>query len=207
MKTWNLLAAIALSMVTVATLSACGKKKNGSTASTPASTCTMNAYGAWVDTYGRSCNPSATANTCTNVRYDATTGRYISLTTGQVVNCGVGNGGYGYYDGYNSIPYQGQYGNTTISGCAGWSQIYGAQYIPVDIGDGQLVCMNTAYLNQRYGSQVNWNQYYYSHQPIYSCGGYDCNGGYYGGNYYSCNTNVAIGFNFGYGGVGANLCF
>jgi hypothetical protein len=164
----------------------------------------MNWDGTMRDQYGRACSNYATGtNTCVNARLDITTGRYVDITTGMPVNCNSTG-----FDGYNTMPYYGQYGGTQINGCQGWSQVYGAQYIPVDFGNGQLVCMNTAYLGQQ-NPGYNFNQYYYTQQPLYTCQGYDCSGygGYYNGYQYSgCQSQ----FNFGYAssgfGVGLGIC-
>jgi hypothetical protein len=211
MKLFKQTISIALAGMVILSLGACGKKKNGSTnASTPASTCTTNAAGQLVDQYGRLCNNynSVLNNSCLNARYNYQTGQYQDITTGAVVQCT----GTGLYDGYNSIPYQGMYGNQMINGCSGWTQFfmqyYGTyvQYMPVDLGYGQRVCMNVAYL-QTQNPGWNWNQYYTNYvnygYPMYICSGYDCGGSYYGNYQYSCNS----GFNFGafFGGFGFNV--
>jgi hypothetical protein len=221
MKPINLLAAVAVAIVTVATLGACGKKNTESTpASTPASTCQRYPDGTSRDQYGRTCSNlpgyGGYGNGCVGTRYDATTGRYISLTTGQVVQCNP----QGYFDGYNSLPINGMYGNQQINSCDGWTpwvmqryQQY-AQYVPVDIGNGQLVCLNANYLSQQMPQQ-NWNQYAQMQQPIYMCTGCDCtmSCGYGGGygypagyGYSSCNQSFNVGFSYGGFGASAGWC-
>jgi hypothetical protein len=155
-----------------------------------------------VDQYGRNCSYYGnTTNTCVNARLDPTTGRYYDIATGQPVNCNSAG-----FDNYNSVPYYGQQNGYQFQGCDGWTQIYGAYYVPVDMGNGQLVCMNTAYL-QNNNPGYNFQQYYYTQQPVYSCYSYDCygGGGYYNGYQYggcqqSFNFGVAtqgFGMNFG----------
>lgn len=212
MSLLNTLTKIVLAATFVVGLSACGRNRNGNAnASTPASQCTRGFDGQLRDQYGRLCsNYGMTNGSCVNTRYDATTGRYLDLTTGMPVNCTS----TGYFDGINSMPYYGQYGTQMINGCQGWSQIYGAQYIPLDIGNGQLVCMNVAYLYQ-YNPGYNWNQYYNNYMnygyPMYACYSYECGGGYYGGYNYNCSMNLNLGFFTGGlgGGFGTNfgMCF
>ncbi len=207
MQLFKSLTKIAFAATLVVGLGACGKKKNGSTASTPASTCTRSWDGQLRDQYGRLCSNYTTGTgSCLNTRYDPATGQYRDLTTNAVVNCNS----TGYFDGYNSIPYYGQYGNTMINGCSQWSQIYGAQYIPVDLGNGQLVCMNVQYLSS-YNPGYNWNQYYqnymYTGYPMYTCSGYDCGGSSYGGYQYSCSTSLNLGFFTGGLGGNVGMCF
>lgn len=218
MKTMNTLASFAALAVIAVSLAACQKSSNSSdtSATTPvaASTCTRWSDGSMRDQYGRTCgNYAYNQNSCVNARYNPQTGQYVDATTGYPVNCQSS----GYFDGYNSVPYQGYYGGQQFSGCQGWTQAvyqrYGqyAQYVPVDLGNGQLICMNTAYLQQQV-PQYNWAQYAYSQQPIYTCMSYDCygygGGGYgYGQGYgYSCQANINLGFNFGYGGANFGIC-
>lgn len=199
MKLMNALAIAGLAVV-AATLVACGKTKNDSNnASTPAAlSCTRAWDGTMRDQYGRSCGGVGyTGNNCGNARY--VNGQYYDPYTNQPISCG------GFYDGYNSIPYQGQYGGQYVQGCSGWTQIYGAYYVPVDLGNGQLICMNTQYLYNQM-PQYNWNQAYYYQQPIYTCQGYGCQGGggYYG---YGCQSSFNVGFDFGYGNANFGMCF
>jgi hypothetical protein len=204
MKLLNTFASIAVGTYVVLMLGACGKTSNGSgdaPAATPASTCTRSWDGTLRDQYGRTCNNYAnSAGSCTNARYNPQTGQYVDINTGYPVQCNP----QGYFDGYNSVPYNGSYQGQTFQGCQGWSQIYGAQYIPVDIGNGQLVCMNYAYLGQAYPQVYQYPPTYYYSQPVYTCSGYDCGGGsYYGGG--GCQSSVNVGFS--YGGVSAGIGF
>ncbi|MBX3021734.1 MAG: hypothetical protein KF799_08675 [Bdellovibrionales bacterium] len=201
MKLMNALAIAGMAVI-AAGLVACGKTKNDSNASTPASTCVRSYDGTLRDQYGRSCNQYGyNSGSCVNARYY--NGQYYDLYTNQPISCQS----QGYFDGYNSVPYYGQnqYG-TQFAGCQGWSQVYyGTQYVPVDLGNGQLICMNTAYLYQQ-APQYNWNNAYYYQQPVYTCQSYDCYGGSYGGYNYSCTTQLNLGFNFGYGSAGIGMC-
>lgn len=200
MKT-NTMATYLLATVLVVGLSACGKKKNGSVATTPASTCTMSYDGQLRDQYGRLCNGTGTnVNTCPNAQWNGY--QWVDISTGQPVNCGYG-GGYQY-----GTPYQGYYGNQYVSGCDQWSYYFGVPYVPVDFGYGQIMCVSVQYL---YGMNPGYQQQlynaYYTQQPMYTCWGGNCGGGYYGGYNYSCSS----AFQFGYIGSGwgfnAGLCF
>lgn len=210
MQLFKQIISIALAGFLMIGLGACGKKKNGSSnASTPASTCTAGVDGQLRDQYGRLCNNYNNVlggNNCLNTRYDAYTGRYLDLTTGQPVACNPN----GYFQPGYSMPYYGMAGGQMIDGCSGWNQVYGAQYIPIDIGYGQRICMNVAYLQQNNPS-YNWNQYYnnyanYGYQ-MYACYSYDCMGGYYGGYQYSCSTSLNLGFFTGGFGGNIGMCF
>lgn len=203
MKTKRALAAIFTVAAITAGMVACGKTKNNTeNASTPpASQCTRRWDGVMVDQYGRQCANYPT-NNCANAVYNPQTGQYTDRTTGAPLQC-QGS----YYDGYNSIPYYGQYQGQQIYGCQGWSQIYGAYYVPVDLGNGQMICMNTAYLQQQNPYyQYNWYNAYYYQTPIYTCQSYDCYGGYYYGRQYGCSTNFNIGFDWGYGYGNFGMC-
>jgi hypothetical protein len=210
MRLFKILAALAISVATSITLTGCPQTSNGSndaTAATPASYCTTNAAGQSVDQYGRVCSnyASGTGN-CVGATYNPATGTYINTATGQVVSCNPS----GYFDGYNSVPYSGLYQGNTFTGCQGWSQVYpGVQYVPVDIGNGQMVCMNYAYLGSAYPNLYQQPASYYYSQPIYTCGGADCYGygyGNAGGAYYGCSTSVAIGFSYGDVSAGGGFC-
>jgi len=220
MRTMNTLSTLAALAVIAVSLVACQKSSNSSdtSATTPvaASTCTRWSDGSMRDQYGRNCGNYATnANSCVGAAYNQATGQYYNTTTGQPMSCQSS----GYFDGYNSVPYQGYYGNQQFQGCQGWTQVvyqrYGqyAQYVPVDLGNGQLICMNAAYLQQQV-PQYNWAQYAQYQQPVYTCLGADCygyggGGGYGYGGYYGqqgCGVAVNFGFNFGYGSAGVGLC-
>lgn len=183
MKSTNTLAIAGMVLMT-AFLVACGKTKNDSNASTPTSTCTRSWDGSMRDQQGRACGASATYNQCANAYYNGQ--YYIDRTTGQQVNCNYQNG----------VPQQG-YGQ----GCQGWSQVYpGEYYVPVDLGGGQLICMNTRYLYQSQPNYFDWNNYYaYYQQPM------QYYNPYYGG---GCGgSSIYVNYDFGNGNIGGNLCF
>jgi hypothetical protein len=203
MKALNSMVLFAIT-VSALGLMGCAKTSNSSpSASTPTpSTCTATWNGQMVDQYGRTCSNYATnTNSCVNATYNPATQQYVNPTTGQPVACNS----QGFVDGFNSLPNSGIGSQGYFTGCTGWSQVYpGNYYVPVDFGNGQLVCMNTAYLSQQ-NQGYNFNQLYYTQQPIYTCSGWDCNTNYYGGG--GCNQ----AFNFGYAtssfGVNFGACF
>jgi hypothetical protein len=211
MKPVTLMAAFATVAAVAVGMVACGKTSNSSnTATTPASACSVSWDGTMRDQYGRSCNnyPTGGANSCVGAVYNPVTRQYTNQM-GQPVQCNPS----GYFDGYNSIPYQGMYGGQQINGCQSWTPViqqqYGqyAQYVPVDLGNGQLICMNAAYLQQRMPN-YNWNQYAMYQQPVLACVSYDCYGGgyQYGGQSYGCSSSFNVGFNFGFGGASFGMC-
>lgn len=191
-------------------LGACGSKKKSSSGNSAASApapapaqCNRQYDGSYRDEYGRSCSPNGAQGQCSNVRYDMTTGQYYDLTTNQVVNCANA----GYYDGYYSLPYNGSYGGQQFNGCQNWSYYYNAQYVPIDMGNGQMVCMNVQYLGY-YNPQVNWNNY--NQYPYYTCQSYNCYQPYYNNNYgyqYQCQTSINLGYFSSSWGGSLGLCF
>lgn len=219
MKLLKTITALAIAAVTAMSLGACGRSRNGTAANNAANQCTRGFDGQLRDQFGRICNGFGGGfgggfgnNGCLNARFDPTTNTYRDISTGQIVNCA----GTGFFDGVNSLPYYGFNNGATFNGCQGWSQMYGAQYIPLDIGYGQMVCMNVAYLYQN-NPGYNWNQSFNNYMmygyPMYTCGGMmgGCGGGFYGGYNYMCATSINLGFfngAFG-GGFGGNLgmCF
>lgn len=194
------LAAVVLSISSIG----CSKKsKGGSSASTPGSSCTYNSYyGAYVDSQGRYCNNYG-GQSCQSqgLYYDGSQWRDMN---GTVRTCNE-NYNYNQY-----VPYNNYYGG----GCQGWSQMYGIQYVPVDIGYGQYVCANVQWLSQ-YNSQIgqmyNYDPYYFYNNPIYAWSPYDQGyGGYYGGgynNYNYCGNSASVSFGGWNWGAGANFCF
>lgn len=167
----KLINALAIASLTVITvgLAACGKTKTDSNASTPVAT-----------------------STCTR-SYDGTMRDQYGRS------CAAYGQNNIPYDGTNLNPYQ------QGTGCQGWSQLmsqqYGYQiyYVPVDVGNGQLICMNAQQMPQ--AQNVNWYDPYYQQYPPYSCQSYDC-GQNYGG-------NTCLNFNYqGYSSsIGAGVCF
>ena len=205
-KNWAMTTVLgAISLLAIA----CAKTSNsGPSASSPAtaSNCTTGSDGVSRDQYGRTCsNYAVNNNSCVNTRWNASTGQYLSLTTGQPVSCQS----TGYTDGFNSLPVNGMINGQQFSGCGNWTAQSGQQYVPVDVGNGQLVCMNVNYLQQN-NPGYNWNQYAIQQQPIYTCSGADC-GGYsqgYASEGYGCSASINFGVNFGglfSAGVGACL--
>lgn len=191
MRPLNTLATISLAAFMVVALGACGKKKNGSSsttvAATPASTCVnRNPYtGQYTDAAGNICNPAgAGTQVC-----PAAPNNYITLpngqtqvcTPGQVVN--TGGGIYTYPGQYPYNPYQ-------TSGCDQWYQVYGIQYVPVNL-NGTLQCVRIDVLNQyTQGTSYYDNYAYYYAYPPYS----------YGGSGY-CGTQVYVNLGSFAGGV------
>ncbi|HMN69329.1 MAG TPA: hypothetical protein PKC28_12380 [Bdellovibrionales bacterium] len=190
MKSINVLAKVALVAFLAAGLTACGKKKNGSsgtTATTPATTtCTVNQYGTYVDQNGNPCTPTANGNgtpqVCpSNGQYQNQYGQWQYCTPGQTIYPQPGNG----YP-YPQYPQGG-------SGCEYGLQQYGVPYVPVII-QGQYLCLRYDLLQQytqgTYYQDYGY-EYYYAYPP-------------YSGS--QCNTNVSLGYqgNKWYGDV--NFC-
>lgn len=208
MKAFNYGAGLALAAYLVLALAACSKTDNGSNNSSPAAVaatqCVMGQDGIYRNQLGQSCSPTANY-ACAGYTYNAQTGTYINPQNPAVqipaAQCG----------GTTTIPNQGYYGGTYVSGCDQWTQMYGVQYVPVQMS-GQLVCVNYQYLQQQivysypqyqYSPWYNDPSYWYSYAPTaydYGYGG----GGYYG---YGCANNISLGFGGGGFGAGINLCF
>ena len=210
MKTVSYLAGLALAGYTILALTACPSTNNGSNdataAATPATTCTMSYDGNLRNQYGQLCS-SATLNGQCGAGAQYINGQYY--VNGVAVNCG----GSQYV-----IPPTGYAGGTYVTGCAQWSQYYpGHTYVPVNIGGGQLMCVDYGYLTSQYNfSQYNSNysspSYWYSNPPtIYQCDPYYGCGGGGGGGYYGygsqCAVNVNLGYSSGSFGAGVNMCF
>ncbi len=211
MKALNKATMVLLVSALALSISACSKKKTSSNGSaTPAASAPVAAQcykqwdGSYRDEYNRTCSPTGTTGQCSNVRYDLSTGQYYDLSTNQVVNCTNA----GYYDGMNSLPYNGSYGNQQFNGCQSWSYYYNAQYVPIDMGNGQMVCMNTQYLQQN-NPNVNWNNYNnYNQNPYYSCQSWNCyQPAYQNGYQYSCQTSINLGYFSSAWGGSLGLCF
>jgi hypothetical protein len=163
MSTLKTVAATALAAFVVLSLGACGKKKNGSTASaaTPGSACVNNNGTFWTNSQGQICTPGAQSITCpANGIYTNSQGQVLSCTPGQQVN----TGGFGYGGNY---PYQVNPYNQTVS-CEQYYYQYGVQYVPIYSTQqpyvNQYVCVrydlvngyanNTSYFN-------NYDMFYY----------------------------------------------
>ena len=194
-------------------LTACGSKSGGSSgksAATPGSSCKWNAqYNTYLDNQGRYCN-AYNGQSCINqgLRYDAYTMRWYDLS-GNVVSCNDGGqwGNNGYF------PYNGYYGGYSINGCEGWNQIYYPdQYIPVDVGGGQMVCANMKWIGGYYPQVYNYPYSYYQYNPIYAYqNDYMYYGGGYGNGYNNCSSSLGVSFSNWTGGnqfgIGGYFCF
>ncbi len=185
MKPFNFLAKVGMVAVLAIGLSACGKKKNGSSApaaSTPGSTCTWNGY-QYVNTGTNTPCNNTTGQTCpANGQYTDQYGIVRTCTPGQAINNTLPppNNNYPWNNGY-------QYG-----GCSQYEYQYGVPYVPVYMHQyGQYMCVRFDLL---YGQQQN--QYYYNY-------GYDYYYAYppYSGN--NCGNQINFGGQWGYVG----LCF
>jgi hypothetical protein len=174
-------------------------------------TCTTGNDGIPRDQYGRSCSADVLNYGCSGYTYNAQTGTYIDPATGQqfpASSCG----------GTTTIPNTGYYGNNYItgtgygSGCDQWSQYYGITYVPVNLGGGQMVCVNYQYLQSQimttypqYASTPYYNDpsYWYTYAPSAYSNGYS-GGGYYG---YGCGSGISLGLSSGGFSDGVSLCF
>jgi len=176
MKSFNFVATLTLATITVALLSACGAKKNGS--SNKIGACTMNAYGQMTYANGQPCT-SGTMICPTTGYYQTPYGQMQQCVPGQYVN----NGTYPQYPGqypYNPYPQQGQ-------GCMQWTYTYGVQYVPVMM-NGTYQCVRYDLVNQYAYNTPYYNNYdYYYAYPPYTGGG--------------CNNMVAFGGSYGSVGV------
>lgn len=184
MRPLNTLASIALATFLVVGLSACGKKKNGSSggsAATPGSACVWNAQlNTYTNSAGQLCTPTNQTIICpaTGI-YTNQQGQQLTCTPGQQVNVG----GYGYPGNYQYPNYQNQ------TGCDQYYYQYGIQYVPVVLG-GQLQCMRIDLVNQGAQGSSYYNNYdYYFAYPPYE----------YNPAYQSCS--------FGFAFSGFSLCF
>jgi hypothetical protein len=214
MKTVNYGAAIALAAYLVLALAACSKTDNGSNNSTAAAAtqCVIGSDGIARNQLGQSCVPGA--NVCQGYTYNPQTGMYIGPNGQQIPasNCA----------GANTIPNNGYYGGTYVNGtgtgygCDQWSQYYGITYVPVNIGNGQMVCVNYQYLQSQIMMsypQYQYTPYYnnpsqwYSYAPSAYDYGYGYGSGYTGGYGYGCGTGISLGLSTGGFSGGVSLCF
>jgi hypothetical protein len=204
MKTLKAIAGYALAAYAVLSLTACPSTNNGSDNSTPAAvtplTCTVGINGQYVNQYGQPCSGGATF--CSGYTYNAQTGTYIGPNGQQIPASSCGS----------AIPSTGYTGTNYVSGCQGWTQYYQSQgynvmYVPVNIGGGQLVCVDYNQLSQQYNFG-QYNQAYIDPNYWYSYPPTAYQSGYYGNyGYNSCASNVNLGFSTGGVGAGVSLCF
>lgn len=186
MKPLNFLVRVGVVAVLAIGLTACGKKKNGSsgggsTASTPGSTCQWDqSRNAYINpSNGQVCNNTNTQVCPANGQYTNQNGQVVTCTPGQAINNFPNPGGY---------PWNG-FG---LNGCSQYYYQYGVPYVPVYFQQyGQYMCvrydlLSSQYSNPNYG-YYGYN-YYYSYPP-------------YTGN--NCNNQINFGGNWGYVG----LCF
>lgn len=192
MKLLNFTGRLVFAAAMLVGLTACPKSKNGSTAATPASICTLNAYGQYVNSQGLSCSPTANQCVWNGSNYVNPAGQLCSPTSqctmnayGQYVNSlGQSCSPYPTNPSYPYPQWQQNYS------CEQWTYVYGIQYVPV-ILQGQLQCVRIDLL-QGYTYNTNYYNYgydYYYYYPPYSGS--------------SCNTQVYLGSSWGYVG----MCF
>lgn len=198
MKLLNYTGKVILAVVVIAGLGACSKKKNGSVAATPASLCTMNAYGQYVNAAGAQCSPTANQCTWNGSAYITPTGQACSPQStcvqnaqGQYVNqMGQACTPYPQVPNYPHQHQQQQYG------CNQWTYQYGIQYVPVYL-QGGLQCVRIDLLQNN--PQVHYPPNYY--QSGYWEYGYDY---YYAYPPYSgsgCSTQIDFGGSWGSVGI------
>lgn len=192
-------------------LSGCGSKSGsgGKTAATPGSSCKWNAqYGTYLDSQGRYCNAYNNTQSCIakGLQYDSWTKKWYDMN-GNVVACS--DGGQWGNNGY--VPYNGYYNGWQVNGCEGWNYYYYPdQYIPMDIGGGQMICANMKWIGGYYPQVYNYPYSYYQYNPMYAWNQYDSGwGGGYG--YSNCSSQLGINFSNWTGGsgfgVGGYICF
>ena len=189
MKPFNFLAKIGMVAVVAMTLTACGKKKNGSSAApvatTPTTTCTWNGYSYVQTGTNTPCQPT-TGQTCpANGQYTDSYGVVRTCTAGQPINGNTlppPNNNYPWNNGF-------QYG-----GCQQYEYQYGVPYVPVYM-QGQYWCVRYDLLQgyQQNNQYQNYGyDYYYAYPP-------------YSGN--SCSNQIYLGGSFGGGSGYVGLCF
>lgn len=171
MERLRLAGQIALAAFVVVALGACGKKKNGSVAATPATSCTLTAAG-YVNSAGLQCSPTAQTCSYVNGQYLNPLGQACSPTSQCNAN-GLNNLGqvctpYQYPGQYPYPQFQQQQG-----GCQTWTWTYGIQYVPVVL-QGTLQCVridllqNAGYSQPSYydsGYYEDGYDYYYAYPP------------------------------------------
>jgi len=171
MRLLNLTGRVMMAAMLVVTLTACGKKKNGSTASTPGSTCSWNGY-QMVNAQGLPCS---------------TTGQTICPVNG--INPANGQQcvpGQPIYPTNPQYPHQ-QYPQQAW-GCQQWTQMYGIQYVPVLL-QGQYQCVRIDLLQ---GYTYNTPYYDYGYEYYYAYPPYSGSG---------CSTQIDFGGSWGNIGI------
>jgi hypothetical protein len=185
MKPFSFLAKVGMVAVLAIGLTACGKKKNGSSAvaTTPASTCTWNGYQYVQTGTNTPCNQQ-TGQTCpANGQYTDSYGVVRSCTPGQPIN------GNNLPPPNNNYPWNNGY---QMGGCSQYEYQYGVPYVPVYFQQyGQYMCVRYDLL---YGYQQNQYYYNYGYDYYYAYPPYTGSG---------CNNNINFGGSWGYVG----LCF
>jgi hypothetical protein len=141
----------------------------------------VNTSGQSVDQYGRLCSTATTG--CV---YNPATGTW---TLNGVVSATCQTGAYG---GGSYLPGQ----LSTGAGCTYWDQVYpGNYYIPVDLGGGNIKCMNTT----QFATMVPDYQNYYTNtaQTVYAVAcpydAWTCQYGFNGGGSWSAGGSTCIG--------------
>jgi hypothetical protein len=187
MKPFSFLAKVGLVAVLAIGLTACGKKKNGSSggtvATTPNSTCTWNGSQWVISGTSTTCTPSTT--TCpSNGQYTDSNGVVRSCTPGQSIsnNYPPPNNNYPWNNGFQQ------------GGCSQYEYQYGVPYVPVYM-QGQYWCVRYDLL---YGYGQNQNYYNYGYNYYYSYPPYQSN---------SCGNQIYLGGSFGGGSGYVGLCF
>lgn len=190
MKTLNVLAKYSMIAMMVIMVTACGKKKNGSTAAappapaTPTATCTYNSTaGQWIDQNGAVCTPTNNQITC---NYNTSQNKWLDQN-GQVCSPTGNTGGTGP--------------------CDYWTNYYHVYYVPVAgavtptaQNPQGYICVNINYLNAYAYNTHYYNNYdYWSYNPPHKCQGSSCGNG--------CSTSIDLSFLGSNWGVGAGICF
>jgi hypothetical protein len=204
---------IAAAGILMILLAACSKKSSNSVSASTPTTCNYNGY-QYVDQNGVVCNPSiSTANNCSALGY-----RYVTDSTG-----------VGHWYNQSNVDVTSQCGTNYIgtngaNGCSYWNQVYpGNYYYPMNLGNGQLVCVNSQFLQNYVPNYYNTygSQPYNGMSQLYACNPYTCPQYYtqyytgYGYQYYltgnNCSplsNNVALSFGFDSGSyLNASVCF
>jgi predicted small lipoprotein YifL len=170
---WMMVAFLAIA------LTACGKKKNGSsdTAAPPApttptvtETCTYNqAAQAWLNQNNQSCTPTNNTITCT---WNAQQNKWLNQ---QGQTCTPTNG---------------------AGPCDYWTNYYHVYYVPIQVPVSTtfpqgLACFNINYLNGWvYNTHYYDNYDYWNYTPPHTC---NSNNSSCGGNQSTCNTRISFG--------------
>ena len=188
MRSYNLMAKVALAAVLVVGLSACGKKKNGSkNASTPGSTqtCSWNyQVGQYTYPNGSYCTPGGTGSTVCpqNGQYQNSQGQWVTCIPGQPVNPGYPHQPYPNNPQIQNCDYYTQYYRQQIPGWMGY-------YVPV-YNQGSYVCVRNDLINPYTYNTPYYDDYdYYYDYPPYVDN--------------SCSTQI----DFGWGNGSVGVCF